>query len=81
MAEQEKVFAIAAPIGIKVWTPEGIVPVELRWPSDEEWSKRNGKRKILIRQLGRGTSETIPPDPSEADIDLYKAIAVNGAPR
>jgi hypothetical protein len=80
MAEQEKVFATSTLIEIKVMTPDGIVPVELRWPSDEEWSKRNGKRKILIRQLGRGMSETIPPDPSEADIDLYKTIAVNGAP-
>jgi len=52
----------------------------LRWPTDEEWIARAKARKITIRKLGRGVSETIPPAPSEADAALYRAIAVNGAP-
>lgn len=76
----EKTFAIGEPFEIPVLTAEGIIPVPLRWPSDEEWSKRNKKRKILIRNLGRGMSETVPPDPSEDDVELFKSLAINGAP-
>jgi hypothetical protein len=56
------------------------VPVVVRFPTDEEWALRARARKILIRRLGRGVSETIAPEPSEADVRLYQAIALNGAP-
>src|SRR4030095_8621315 len=54
--------------------------VAVRWPTDEEWAARARAKKILIRRLGRGVTETVPAEPSEADIKLYQAIAVNGAP-
>ena len=54
--------------------------VSLRWPTDEEWISRNRSHKILIRRPGRGVSETIPSEPNEADVKLYTAIAINGAP-
>jgi hypothetical protein len=54
--------------------------VLLRYPTDEEWSARSRSRKIIIRRLGRGMSETVPPEPGEADVKLYKTIALNGAP-
>jgi hypothetical protein len=55
-------------------------PVTLRWPTDEEWAARTRARKIIIKRLGRGVSETIAPDPCEADVKLYQTIALNGAP-
>jgi hypothetical protein len=54
--------------------------IAVRFPTDEEWSARARSRKIIIRRLGRGVSETVPPEPGEADVKLYKAIALNGAP-
>ena len=65
------------PIASSGGLPQKVV---LRWPTDEEWAARQRGRKIIIRRLGRGISETVPPEPGEADLKLYSAIAVNGAP-
>ncbi|HEU0180302.1 MAG TPA: hypothetical protein VFV58_39200 [Blastocatellia bacterium] len=54
--------------------------VVLRFPTDAEWITRAKARKIVIRRLGRGISETILPEPGEAEVKLYQAIAINGAP-
>jgi hypothetical protein len=66
--------ALAASTG---GSPQRVV---LRWPTDEEWSARWRSRKYIIRRLGRGINQTVPPDPGEADVKLYQAIALNGAP-
>ena len=58
-----------------------LTPVIVRFPTDEEWAKRIRARKILIRNLGRGMTETQNPVPCEADLHLYESITVNGAPK
>lgn len=55
--------------------------VVVRYPTDDEWAKRIRARKILVRHMSRGITEMIQPAPCEADVNLYEAIAVNGAPR
>src|SRR5881394_228999 len=55
------------------------VEVTLRWPTDEEWAERHRTRKILVRNMGRGISET-EIDSGDADLKLYRAARVNGAP-
>jgi hypothetical protein len=55
------------------------VEISMRWPNDEEWAERHRKRKIVIRNIGRGISET-DIDSGEADLKMYKAARVNGAP-
>jgi hypothetical protein len=55
------------------------VEASVRWPNDEEWSERHKARKILIRRLGRGTSES-EIDSTAADLALYEKVRVNGAP-
>jgi hypothetical protein len=55
--------------------------VTVRWPSDEEWAVRSRARKYITRRLGRGRSETVPPEPGEPDQKLYDAIALNGSPQ
>jgi hypothetical protein len=52
----------------------------VRWPTDDEWAKRNRAKKFITRRLGRGKSETIPPEPGETDLQLYEAISLNGSP-
>jgi hypothetical protein len=54
--------------------------IDVRWPTDQEWSTRQRARKIIIRNLGRGVKEYVPPEPTQADIDLFQKIALNGAP-
>jgi len=55
--------------------------VMVRYPSDEEWAARSRSRKIIIRRLGRGMTENVPPPPSDADVRLYESITLNGAPK
>jgi hypothetical protein len=51
--------------------PEGTKSV--RFPTDEEWIKRQ-RRKIIIMQLGRGVSETTISAGEEADAALFAQI-------
>ena len=54
--------------------------LSVRWPTDAEWAARARARKIIIKRLGRGKSETKVPEPGEADLTLYSAISLNGSP-
>jgi hypothetical protein len=67
-------FDASKPITIKLNTPAGVKPVRVRFPTDEEWIERQKKRKIIIKQLGRGVSETTIPDSAEADAALLAKI-------
>ena len=63
-------------ITIHLRTPEGVKPVRVRFPSDDEWTERQKKRKVIVKQLGRGVSETTIPDSAEADAALLAKIRV-----
>jgi len=69
-------FDAKQPITIHLRTPEGVKPVRLRFPTDEEWIERQKKRKVIVKQLGRGVSETTIPDSSEADAALLAKICL-----
>jgi hypothetical protein len=63
-------------IAMNLRTPEGLKTVRLRFPTDEEWIDRQKKRKVIVKQLGRGVSETTIPDSAEADAALLVKIRV-----
>ena len=67
-------FDAKRPITIQLRTPEGVKPIRVRFPSDEEWIDRQKKRKVIVKQLGRGVSETTIPDSAEADAALLAMI-------
>jgi hypothetical protein len=69
-------FDAKQPITIHLRTPEGVKPVRVRFPTDEEWIDRQKKRKVIVKQLGRGVSETTIPDSAEADAALLAKIRV-----
>jgi len=69
-------FDAKQPISIHLRTPEGVKPVRVRFPTDEEWIDRQKKRKVIVKQLGRGVSETTIPDSAEADAALLAKIRV-----
>jgi hypothetical protein len=67
-------FDAKQPIIIHLRTPDGVKPVRVRFPTDEEWIDRQKKRKVIVKQLGRGVSETTIPDSAEADAALLAKI-------
>jgi len=48
-------------------TPSGVKTVRVRFPSDDEWIGRQRRRKVLVRQLGRGVSETTVANGEDVD--------------
>jgi hypothetical protein len=71
-------FDSTATITFPLRTSGGKIDVTVRWPTDEEWGAHRKRRRILQRQLGRGSSET-EIDSAEADLKLFDAIKQNGA--
>ena len=74
------VFDGSRKILLKLLSSEGTREVTVRFPSDEEWVEYNRRRKIIIKQLGRGISETVVPDSGEADTALFAKIREGEGP-
>jgi len=72
-------FDAKAEIELGMRLENGAQSVLVRWPTDQEWAARSKARKILIRRLGRGVSETVPPEPIDADLTLTEKILLNGS--
>jgi len=70
------VFDAARPIALQLRTPAGLKTVRVRFPNDEEWIERQRKRKVIVKQLGRGVSETTIPNSEDADAALLAKIRV-----
>lgn len=64
-------FDSARPMAITVL---GKVIQVVRFPSDSEWADRARALKVLVKQLGRGKSETPDVDSSEVDLALLAKI-------
>jgi hypothetical protein len=67
-------FDAKQPITIHLRTPDGVKTMRVRFPTDDEWLDRQKKRKVIVRQLGRGVSETTIPDSQDADAALLAKI-------
>ncbi|MCL4796566.1 MAG: hypothetical protein KJZ84_18525 [Bryobacteraceae bacterium] len=74
MEQTKAVFDAARPITLKLRTPEGVKTIGVRFPTDEEWIERQRRRKVLIKQLGRGVSETVVAGGEDADAALLSKI-------
>jgi hypothetical protein len=68
------VFDAARPITLQLRTPAGVKSIRVRFPSDKEWIERQRKRKVIVKQLGRGVSETTVPNFEDADAALLAKI-------
>jgi hypothetical protein len=69
-------FDASKPINVNLRTPEGAKAIRVRFPTDDEWIDRQKKRKVIVKQLGRGVSETTIPDSAEADAALLAKIRI-----
>src|SRR3989337_1237601 len=80
MSENRTVFDAGRQVEIKLQSAEGSKTVTVRFPTDEEWVERQRRRKIIIKQLGRGISETVVPGSEEADAELLAKLRVGDGP-
>lgn len=79
-SNQPAIFDASRPIAINLRTPGGVKTVRVRFPSDDEWAERQRRRKVLIKQLGRGASETTVVNPEEVDAALLAKIRTEETP-
>jgi hypothetical protein len=76
METKTAVFDASRPVTVNLRTPDGMKTIRVRFPTDEEWIDRQRKRKVIVKQLGRGVSETTIPDSQDVDGALLAKIRV-----
>lgn len=74
------VFDASRPITVNLRTPTGVKTVRVRFPSEEEWAERQRRRKVIIKNLGRGISETTVQNGEEIDAALLAKIRTDEEP-
>ncbi len=74
--ENTAVFDAKRTIALRLNTPSGVKTVRVRFPSDEEWTARQRRRKVVVKNLGRGMSETSVAGSEEIDAALVAKIRV-----
>lgn len=67
-------FDASRPIALRLPGPKGGRTIHVRFPSDDEWIDRQRRRKLLVKQLGRGASETTVANREDADAVLFAKI-------
>src|SRR5512141_169390 len=80
MPSQTCVLDAARPVAIQLRGPDGVKTVRVRFPSDDEWAERQRRRKIIVKQLGRGLSETTVPHSEDVDAALLAKIRTEEEP-
>ena len=74
------VFDATRPVAIQLRGPDGTKTVRVRFPSDDEWAERQRRRKVIVKQLGRGISETTIPNGEDIDAALLAKIRTEEEP-
>ena len=67
MEQTIPLFDAARPIALQLRTSAGVKTLRVRFPSDDVWTESQRRRKAIIKQLGRGVSETIIANGEGAD--------------
>ena len=74
------VFDATRPVAIQLRGPDGTKTVRVRFPSDDEWAERQRRRKVIVKQLGRGISETTIPNGEDIDAAMLAKIRTEEGP-
>jgi hypothetical protein len=77
METKAVVFEAATPVAMQLAGPGGVKTVQVRFPNDEEWIERQRRRKAIVKNLGRGRSETTVPNAEDVDNALLAKIRVD----
>ena len=75
------IFDAARPVAINLRGPDGVKTIRVRFPSDDEWAERQRRRKVIVKNLGRGMSETMIPNGEEIDAALLAKIRTEEEPQ
>lgn len=78
--DKQIVFDRDRQVDVVLRAPEGTKTVKVRFPSDEEWTERQRKRKVVIKHLGRGVTESSVPNSVPVDEELFRKIAIGEGP-
>lgn len=78
--DKQIVFDRERQVDVVLRAPEGTKTVRVRFPSDEEWTERQRKRKVVIKHLGRGVTESSVPNSVPVDEELFRKIAIGEGP-
>jgi hypothetical protein len=76
MQSNDPVFDAARQVAIQLRGPDGVKTVRVRFPSDDEWAERQRRRKVIVKNLGRGTSETTIQNGEEIDAAMLAKIRI-----
>lgn len=71
------IFDAATPVVMQLAGPGGTKTVRVRFPNDEEWIERQRRRKAIVKNLGRGRSETTVPNAEDVDGALLAKIRLD----
>jgi hypothetical protein len=80
MDNKTAVFDAARPVAVQLRGPGGVKTVRVRFPSDDEWAERQRRRKVIVKNLGRGISETLIPNGEDIDAALLAKIRTEEEP-
>ena len=80
METNAAVFDATRPVAVQLRGPDGTKTVRVRFPSDDEWAERQRRRKVIVKQLGRGISETTIPNGEDIDAALLAKIRTEEEP-
>lgn len=80
MKTEAPVFDATRPVAIQLRGPDGVKTVRVRFPSDDEWAERQRRRKVIVKNLGRGISETTIPNGEDIDAALLTTIRTEEEP-
>jgi hypothetical protein len=80
MDTNASVFDATRPVAVQLRGPDGVKTIRVRFPSDDEWAERQRRRKIIVKSLGRGMSETIIPSGEDIDAALLAKIRTEEEP-
>jgi hypothetical protein len=69
-------FDVERIIALNLRTQTGTKTVRVRFPSDEAWIKRQKRRKVIVKQLGRGRSQTEVIPCEDYDAELIQSLRV-----
>jgi len=80
MDSNTSVFDAARPVAIQLRGPDGVKTIRVRFPSDDEWAERQRRRKVIVKQLGRGISETTILNGEDIDAAMLAKIRTEEGP-
>ena len=74
------VFDASRPLTLNLRAPEGMKTINLRFPTDDEWIERQRRRKAIVKDLGRGMTETTVVNGEDVDAALVAKLRTEHEP-